>query len=598
VALQEQDLRTFLLGSGLAAWYFYQEMDPQCDALDPASPLYAFTGLLTGTILPTASRSTWCARSPLTGIWGESNVGGYWGAELRFAGLDGLVLTGRSPEPVYLWIDGREGILEVRSAKHLWGRDHFQTVEQVRAETDPKAHVVSIGPAGENLVRFAAVMEGEPDHARAAGRGGMGALMGSKRLKAIAVRGTDRPDYADKEALRSLVRTDIRRIRDCTMSMSEYGTSGGMAGAERVGGLPLKNWREGSWPEGAQAISGQRIRETYWVKHTRCFACPIGCGKAVKLDYAGEQIAGHGPEYETLAGFGAMLMNDDLPGIIALNDRCNRYGLDTISTSSTIAFATEAFERGLLGPADTDGLTLSWGDTATALLLVDRIARREGFGDRLAEGTRALAQELGPEAEGFAPHVKGLEFAYHDPRAYPSMAVNFATANRGACHLESLSYWNDWGLAMPELGYAEQVDVLDRAGQAGLAVAYQNYMSLFNPLGLCKFIGKAELGPSTLARWMELALGWDLKPEELLCTGERIFNLKRLINQRLGISRQDDTLPARFLQEPRPEGGAAGRLPDLAAMLQEYDRLRGWRKGRPTAERLDLLGLNATGLEE
>ncbi len=591
VELQQDQVRTFLLGSGMAAWLYACSSDPPPDPLAPEAPLYALTGLLTGTILPTACRTSWCGRSPLTGIWGESNVGGYWGAELRFAGLDGLVLVGQAAEPVYLWMDGREERVDLRPAGHLWGRDHFETVALVRRETDPKAQVAAIGIAGENLVRLASVMEGEPLHVRAAGRGGMGAVMGAKRLKAIAVRGTRRPDYADPEGLRALVREDTRRIRDRTMSMSEYGTAGGIVGAERVGGWPLKNWQAGRWPEGAQKISGQRLHDEFLLRHTRCFACPIGCGKAVHLEWRGQEITGHGPEYETLSGFGGMLLNDDLPGLIALNDRCNRYGLDTISTSSVIAFATEAFERGLLTPADTDGLTLTWGDTETTLLLVEQIAHREGFGERLAQGTRALAAELGPEAAAFAPQVKGLELAYHDPRAYPSMAVNYATAGRGACHLEALSYWNAWGLAMPELGLAEPIDPGDAVAQARLAVAYQDYMALFNPLGLCKFIGKAELGPSTLARWLHLALGWKVTAEDLLRTGERLFTLKRLITLRLGVTRADDTLPRRFLQEPRPSGEAAGRLPDLPTMLQEYDRLRGWEEGRPSRERLQVLGL-------
>jgi len=263
LSLAEQDVQRFLLGSGLAARLFYDQMDPQCNPLDPASPLYVFTGLLTGTMLPTACRSTWCGRSPLTGIWGEANVGGYWGAELRFAGLDGLILVGQAAEPVYLWVDGPQCRVELRPAGHLWGLDHFQTVERVRQETVDKAQVAAIGPAGEKLVRFASVMEGAPLHVRAAGRGGMGALMGSKRLKAIAVRGGQRPTYADRDGLRALLRQDIQRIRDTTMAMSEYGTSGGLVGAERVGGWPIKNWREGSWPEGAQALSGQRMWEQY-----------------------------------------------------------------------------------------------------------------------------------------------------------------------------------------------------------------------------------------------------------------------------------------------------------------------------------------------
>jgi aldehyde:ferredoxin oxidoreductase len=597
MALTENDIRTYFLGSGMAARLFCDEVDPARDALDPRSPLYVFAGLLTGSILPTACRSTWCGRSPLTGIWGESNVGGYWGAELRFAGLDGLIVTGRAAEPVYLWIDGRSGTAAVRPAARTWGVDYVQAEEALRRETDPQARVAGIGPAGEHGVRFAAVMAGEGLHVRAAGRTGMGALMGSKQLKAIVVRGERRPAYPDAAGLAAAVRAANRRIRDMTRSMSEYGTAGGIVGAEKAGGLPLRNWQDGSWPAGAQAISGQRLRTEFFVEHSRCFGCPIGCGKVVQAEWEGAHIVAHGPEYETLCGFGGMLLDDNLPGLIAVNERCNRYGLDTISTSAVIAFATEAFQRGLLGPVDTGGLVLRWGDTATTLQLVDRIAHREGFGDRLAEGTRALARELGPEAEAFAAQVKGLEIAFHDPRAYTAMAAVFATANRGGCHMEGPCYWNHWGLAMPELGFPEKVDPADAVGQAGLAVAYQDYVSVYNPLGLCKFIIKAELGPAALAHWLRLAVGWEIAPEELLRTGERLYNLKRLLSMRLGVTRADDTLPARLLVEPRPTGEAAGRLPELATMLVEYDRRRGWEHGRPTAARLEELGISDLGLK-
>jgi len=592
ITLPEDDIRACFLGSGIAARLYYQGLETPRDPFDPQSPLYVFAGLLTGSILPTASRSTWCGRSPLTGIWGESNVGGYWGAELRFAGLDGLIVTGRAAEPVYLWIDGRSGTAEVRPAAGTWGRDYIEAAEILREETDPQARVAGIGPAGEHRVRFAAVMVGEGKHVRAAGRTGMGALMGAKQLKAVVVRGEQRPEYADAAGLTTAVRAANRHIRDMTRSLAEYGTAGGLVGSETAGGLPLRNWQDGSWPQGAQAIAGQRLRTEFFLQHSRCFACPIGCGKVVEAEWQGQQITGHGPEYETLGGFGGMLLNDDLPGLIAANERCNRYGLDTISTSTIIAFATEAFQRGLLGPTDTDGLALRWGDTTTTLLLVDRIAHRKGFGDRLAEGTRALAQELGPAAAAFAPHVKGLEIAYHDPRAYPAMAAVYATANRGACHMEGPCYWNHWGLAMPELGFPEKVDPADAAGQAGLAVAYQDYVALYNPLGLCKFIIKAEIGPATLAHWLRLTVGWEITPAELLSTGERLFNLKRLINIRLGVTQADDTLPARLLCEPRPSGEAAGRLPDLETMLATYGHRRGWETGRPTKARLHALGLD------
>ena len=585
--------RNYLLGSGLAAKLYYDEMDPSIAPLDPANPLYVFNGLLTGTFAPAASRSSWCGRSPLTGIWNEANMGGHWGAELRFSGYDGLVLSGRAEKPVYLWIDGRAGRVEIRPAEDLWGKDHFETTELLRAETDPKAQVASIGPAGENGVRFAGIASGVRGHERLAGRGGMGCLMGSKNLKAIVVRGRDKPQYHDPGAFREFVRTTNASLKEKMLGMSEFGTAGGVIATEQYGDLALSNWRLGSW-EDVERISGQRLRETIWSGHTYCFACPIGCGKEVEIKdgpYAG--VRAHGPEYETLAGFGGNLLNDDLESIAKINEMCNAYTLDTISTSGVIAFAMEAYEKGLLTPEQADGLDLSWGNVEAIIALVTKIARREGIGDLLADGVRATAQKLGQDTEAFAIHVKGLEAAYHDPRAFVSLALNYATAARGACHLESLSYWNGYGTLLPDLGYGEVMERLDSTPeQAKMAYDWQNYMSVYNPLGLCKFIIKGQVGPETTVELINRALGWEWTSKDLLHMGKKLFQLKRLINLRLGVTAADDTLPQRLLTEPRPSGSAAGVLPDLDAMLPLYYELRGWTdEGEPSQERLVSLGL-------
>jgi aldehyde:ferredoxin oxidoreductase len=591
--IDDRDVRRYLLGSGLAAKIYYEEMDPRLDPLDPASPLLAFTGVLTGTFSPTGCRSSWCGRSPLTGIWNEANMGGHWGAELRFAGFDGLIVTGRAAEPVYLWI--HDGEVEIRPASHLWGLDHFETFEQLRQETDPKAQLACIGQAGENLVRVASVMQGGQAHARAAGRGGMAALLGSKNLKAIVVRGTARPDYPDMKAFRDFVREINQHIKANSVGMSQLGTAGGVEGTELTGDLALKNWTLGNWKDEAARISGQRIAETIFERHTHCFACPIGCGKTVKIEggrYDG--VYGHGPEYETLAGFGGNCQCDDLNAIAYMNDLCNRYGLDTISTSSVLAFAMEAYEKGLISQEETGGLELTWGNAEAMIEAIHGIARREGIGQLLADGMRAAAQRIGPEAEAFAVHVKGLEVPYHDPRAFVDMAANYATAVRGACHLESLAYWMGYGVRFDVYGWydPEDYDPHDSTGKGRVTVDFQNYMAVYNPLGVCKFIAKGKVEPQHVADLVNAALGWDWTPEELLRTGERLFNLKRLINLRLGITRADDTLPQRLLTEPRPSGGAEGVLPDLESMLKEYYDLRGWTPdGVPSPERLAELEL-------
>lgn len=598
--IAEEDVRAYLLGSGYAAKLFYETMDPARPWDDPASPLLVFNGLLSGTFAPTGCRSSWCARSPLTDIWGESNMGGHWGAELRFAGYDGLVITGRAAQPVYLWIDGSQGDpprVELRPADHLWGQNHYAVFDQVRAETDAKAQVACIGVAGERLVRYAGVMQGGIEHARTAGRTGMGAVMGSKQLKAIAVRGKARPDYHDPKGFRDVVRADNAAIKDGAYGLSMLGTAGSVPNTEKYGDLPLRNWRDGSWDR-AYAISGQRIAETVFEKHTFCFACPIGCGKTVRIEdgpYAGTR--GHGPEYETLAGFGGLLLNDDLESICHVNMLCNDYGLDTISTSACIAFAAEAVELGLLSRDDMDGLDLTWGNAEAIVACVHKIGRREGVGDFLAEGVRRMAERLGPAAAAIALHVKGLEMPYHDPRAFISMAANYATANRGACHMEAMTYYEGYGIEIPGVVFRPGADHwqarLQSEGSGTMAARYQDFQAVYNPLGLCKFIERGAMGPERLAELVNHALGWGWTADDVWRTGQRLFNLKRLINGRFGVTAADDVLPERLATLPRPSGGAAGVLPDMALMMAEYYAYRGWdpATGLPTPERLAALGL-------
>jgi aldehyde:ferredoxin oxidoreductase len=598
--ISEEQVQKWLLGSGFAAKLFYDEMDPSLDVLDPASPLLVFNGVLTGTFAPTGCRSSWCGRSPLTGIWNEANLGNFWGAELRFAGYDGLVITGRSEKPVYLWINGLDNSIELRDASHVWGKNYFEAADTLLAETDSRAQVAGIGPAGENLVKIAGIMSGPSHYVRAAARGGMGAVLGSKNLKAVVVRGKERPQYPDQKAFRDEVKAQNAFIKENSIGMSNFGTSGGVIGTEKFGDMPMRNWTLGSWDE-VSKVSGQTIYDKYLVKHTRCYACPIGCGKEVEV-VEGEfrTPRGEGVEYETIAGFAGMTRNANAESVILANSLCNRYGLDTISTSSVIAFAMEAYERELIGPEETGGVELRFpegdlraGNADAILTMIEKIAYRRDIGDVLAEGVREAARRIGGEAEEFAIHVKGLEIAYHDPRAFTNMAVNYATANRGGCHLEALSYWNGYGVLHPDLGYSETLAHHEsNAEQAKLAYDYQNYMSVYNPLGLCKFIAKGLVGPERTAQIVNSALGWDWTVEDVLTTGERLFQLKRLINLRLGITAKDDTLPRRLLTQPRPSGDAAGVLPDLEVMLPVYYQLRDWDEtGAPRQARLEQLGL-------
>ncbi|MCP4539530.1 MAG: aldehyde ferredoxin oxidoreductase family protein [Chloroflexi bacterium] len=589
----DEDARKYFLGSGYAAKLYAEEMDPEVEPLAPRSSIYVFNGIFTGTFAPTGCRSSWCGRSPLTGIWNEANMGGHFGAELRAAGFDGIVITGRAEHPVYVYV--RDGTAEICDATHLWGMETFDAYDGLLAETDLKARAAVIGPAGERLVHYASVMQGGRNHSRAAGRGGMGALLGSKQVKAIVARGNERPTYADADEFRTIARKLTSVIKKGSKGMAMYGTAGGVSATELEGDLPIHNWLDGSWEAGAHAISGQAMHEAYWVKDTHCYACPIGCGKFIEIKdgpYAG--VSGEGPEYETLAGFGALLLIDDLAAIARANDLCNRLGLDTITASSVIAFAMEAFENGLISADEIEGVSLAWGEPKGMLKLVELIADRRGAGSYLADGVRSAASHLGRDAEEYAIHVKGMEIVYHDPRAFYAMAVNYATAARGACHLESLGYWEMYGVPV-ESWCPEPYDRFSNEGAGRHTIAFQDYLSFYNPLGLCKFIAKVGPSPDTLAQMLNAATGWDLSGEELMRIGERVFNLKRIINNRLGITRADDTLPKRLLTHPRPSGQAEGKLPDLELMLEEYYEARGWLPdGKPLAEKLKALGLQVT----
>ena len=589
--IEDSPVEEYLLGAGLAAKIYHDEMDPSRGPLDPESSLILMIGALSGTVLPTSCRLCICGRSPLTGIWNEATVGGYWAAQLRAASYDGLVLTGRAEEPAYIWI--ADDTIEIRPAGHLWGLDTHETADKIREETDSKTEVACIGPAGENLAGMAAVMFGGKD-SRAAGRGGMGAVMGSKNLKAVAVRGSQTPEYHDRKGLLESVREANAFIKENSLGMTQFGTSGGIITTEKVGDLAIQNWRLGSWEKGAHMITGERMSETIVTGNYRCHACPIGCGREIEIKegpYAG--LVGSGPEYETIVGFGPLCLNDDLESIAAMNDLCNRYGLDTISASGTIAFAMEAWEKGLLDVESTGGLDLSWGNTDSMIRLIDMIANREGLGDVLADGTRSAAERLGHNSIEWTVQVKGLELPYHDPRAFTSMALGYATANRGGDHLETMSYWHEYGKEWPDLGYVDPPDMLVSEGKARMVYDFQNFMGVFNGLGLCKFIAKGGVGPQLVADWVNLALGWDWGAQDVLLTGERLFNLKRLINVRWGVSRKDDTLPLRMLAHARPSGSAKGNLPHLGKMLYEYYAVRGWsEEGIPTKEKLEELGLS------
>ncbi len=584
--------RKFVGGSGLAAHLLLNDASPTLDPLGPDNALALMAGPMTGTIIPTSNRFAAVAKSPLTGAFGESDCGGSWGGELKRAGFDGLIIRGRSDSPVYIWISDDQ--VEIRDAHRLWGRDSWETDARIKQETDEKASVACIGPGGEQLVRFAAIMN-EGRDGRAAGRAGLGAVMGSKRLKAVAVRGTLNVPVADAAALKAAVREWSPKLRQGAEGMHKYGTSGGTPTHDKMGNLPEMNWQMGSWPDGANKISGVTLAERGILTDSyACRGCVIGCGRVVEIEdgpYAMERSAG--PEYESVAMLGSNCLVDDLKAICKGNELCNRYGIDTISTGGLIAFAMEAYERGLLTPEQVDGVDLRWGSAEGVVEMIKRIGERKGLGRLLGEGVRRAAAELGPEAQAFAIHVKGMEPPAHDPRAFFGNAIAFATSARGACHLSSFVHGFERVLAMPEFGYDAPVDRFASEPKPMLVFNGQNLMGMFDSLKACKFLLFGGARTPQLVEWLNYVTGWGMDQSEFLRTGERIFNAKRLYNLRSGFTGKDDSLPARFRQQPRPDGSAAGKLPPFEPMLAEYYRVRGWdSRGVPTAEKLAELGLS------
>lgn len=590
VEIPEKILKAYIGGSGLGAFILLKEMKQDVDPLGEENPLLFLTGPLTGTPVFSSGRHSVIAKSPLTGIWGEANVGGSWGRELRKTGLDGILVSGVSDSPVYLWIN--DGHVEIRKAEHLWGKDTFEADELIRQETNMKAVVSCIGPAGENQVRIAGILT-DGVHARVAARCGLGAVSGAKKLKAIAVKGSGTPAVMYGRGLRDLLSGMAKAYVEGTARLRTSGTPGLVIPQELIGSLPIKNFALDRWEDGAKKISWDEMKDTIFVKEYRCAGCPVGCGRTVKLDSgpsAGMLTAG--PEYETLSMLGSNLLIDDLSAVQRANELCNRLGLDTIDTGSLIGFAMEAYERGLIKKDDC-GFDLTWGNQEATLSLIVQIGTNNGLGRILGRGLRHAARVIGGEAESFAMHVKGMALPAHDPRAYNSIGLAFATSNRGACHLQGFTHVFERSVTMPEIGIDAVQDQFSVEGKGEMVAKVMDVMCLFDSLSICKFALFGGVKVTHMCQWLNMVTGWDFGVKDLLTAGERIYNAKRLFNVKLAIRRKDDTLPEWFLSHPKKEGGSKGNLPPLDHMLDDYYKARSWdRDGVPTSGKLKELGLN------
>ncbi len=589
--LDEKLLHDYLGGSGLAARLFIDDGVPaDCDALGPDNNLYIVTGPLCGSGLPATPRFSVAARSPLTGIWGEANSGGYFGPALKFAGWDGIVVRGQSDKPVMLVIEDDK--VEIQDAADLWGKDTYETADAIvgKFEGKPQIRNICIGPAGENLVKYAAVCDGKHDYA---GRTGLGAVMGSKKLKAIAVRGSGKLQPADAGAFGEVRKSYMEKIDQgmVPMAIKAMGTNAGMVIGMNMGDVPTKNWTLGEESELAESLSSMVMNEKYLTKGSACYGCPIGCKRNVKVEEGPYQMEGAGPEYETMASFGTMCMISDQAAVNKLNDLCNRFGIDTISTGSTTAFAIECYESGILTDAETDGLKLNWGNADAVIELVKKIAAREGIGDMLAEGSRAAARKVGKGAAELTVEVKGLEAPMHDPRAYHGLGLAYAMSIRGACHLSHIDLTAEQGRApMTEVGLNEVLPAQSSDGKAKVVWTTENLGALLQATGICNF-GMTVLEFSDLADMLNATTGRSYTVKDLLTIGERLWLLKRSICNMMGVTFEDDKLPKKILT-PTKEGGAAGSVPDIEMMMKEYYEMRGLdMKGVPKKETLVAVGL-------
>jgi aldehyde:ferredoxin oxidoreductase len=595
--IEEKMVRKYLLGAGYLSKVLYDRISAGTDPLGEDNVLGFASGLLTGSMFPQSSRHVIAALSPLTNVWGESHAAGFWGAELKLAGYDAIIFTGASSEPVYLHIEDDDAAL--LDASQLWGKDVFETDDIIRRTHGKTCRVLSIGQAGENLVRFAAIMN---DRDRASARSGLGAVMGSKRLKAISVKGTGKIEVAEpKNYLKQMDEFYERMLANpFTPGRVKFGTTSLVELMQHIGRLPSYNMRQGVF-DGYDKISGEAINEKYLVKARSDWSCLQRCGRFTAVRSGPYAFEGGAPEFETQSSMGSRCGNDNLESVLFGHHLANQYGMDTISLGGTISWAMEAWDEGLLTAEDTGGIDLSWGNHDTIIRLTRMIALREGFGDILAEGSARAAQRIGRGTEKFVMTVKKQEIAGQEPRAQKSMGLAAVTAARGADHLYAFPVLDEVGFdedikkRFGEEYLPEMADRLNPKYKGIMVKECEDFMVMIESVGLCKY--GTQIPPEFYYDDIALALkvhnGLDLTSSDLQIIGERIVNLNRLFNARFGVTRKDDCLPERLTKEKAPTGPSAGQVVELDQMLDDYYTERGWDRttGLPLEKTLARLGL-------
>jgi len=585
--------RKYIGGSGLAAKIFFDRVSPDVDPLSGDNPLLIMTGPLSGTTVPGGSRFSACAKSPLTNMWGESSCGGGFAAEMRSAGVDGIICSGAADKPVYILIEDDKA--ELKDAAELWGKNTHEITDLLkeRHSGKKKARVLSIGRAGEDKVHFAAIANGKRSFF---GRCGLGAVMGSKNLKAVVAVGSGKVGQGLPDEFAAKRKEVVEKAKEhyITGHMKSGGTIGAMDFGVMLGDLPGKNWTVGDMMAFPPKIGGAMLNsEKYLTGTESCRGCLLGCKRIVKIDegkYTG--MAGAGPEYEGAASLGSLLMIDDMAAIIKMNEVCNDLGMDVISCGATIAMAMDCWEQGILTADDTDGLELTWGNADAVMELIKKIGVRDGFGAILADGCKRASEQIGKGAEAYAVHVKGMEVPMHDPRAFHGLALSYATGVRGACHTNDPIYSIEQGIMIwPEIGINGGYEQKTSEGKAELVVIAQNVGQVYNAAVLC-YLLMSIVNEQEFVDLIRTSSGFDYDMKELMECGERIWMLKRGMNNLMGFTAKDDKVPKQIVT-PFTDGPAAGSEPKIDMMLKEYYPLRNLDEdGKPQKDKLEGLGLS------
>lgn len=581
--IEKRDLETdfaerYIGGLGFAARIYLDLIKgkPDFDALAHENPFILMTGPLTGIKMQAVARWTVGTKSPLTGYWGDANIGGYFGAELKFAGYDGIVITGGAKSPKYLFIE--DDTVELRDADRYWGKDTYRTNDDLLAEhrcdTGKSGQVFAIGSAGENLVRFSSIVHKK---GHVAGRTGMGAVWGSKRLKAIFVRGTGKLRAAHPDRLAKL-RQDIKEVHADGITIEalrSYGTQSHIDIGILIGDIPIRNWQTNEWEE-IDEIGPIAYSERIGVKNGTCYACAVACKRVAESKEGAFRFEkGPGPEYETVACFGTMCSNSNVESIGKANDLCNRYGMDTISCGATIAFAIECFENGLIDEKDTGGLRLTWGNSAAIVALTEKIGKSQGIGSLLAEGSAKAAERIGKNARDFLTTVKGLEAPMHDPRSAHGLGLAYAVSPRGACHMASLQYpIEGGGMFLPEFPeFENEIEGMTSEGKARINTISQDFGTFFSQCAPFCNLGSMVLNATQALEMINCVTGFEYSLEQVMQLGRRIWYLKRGLSNLFGARAEHDRLPKRLLTAIE-SGPTAGSVPDMARMMDEFYQMR------------------------